>query len=244
VPKSFKICPVKHFDDSGFKKQPFSLRPQYSLAEVPEAPQTKIYKARDAIQLGDFKSYLIEHEHEVSMYGRVNQVSFARFIRKGFIHAYHSPSQSLALLTGKKDDILDFCKVTASIPEIKIATIAIDMKALLAKLAEVKLVWFRFPAGMIHASALMGSHLEQTADFEKAKAEGDISTLSFYVQDKDKKVHPIMVTDDGAVVLQDLYQSVADEVELVLHVKKILLDGIHREETIRAVRRTAQKRGT
>ncbi len=238
MPKSFKICPAQHFDDSKFKKQPFSLRPQYALPEVAEPPQTIIYKARDVIELDDFKSYLIEHEHEVSMYGRVNKVSFAKFIRKGFIQAYYSSSRNLLLLTGKKDDILDFCKVTATLPEIKIATISIDMKALLAKLAEVKLVWFRFPAGMIHASALMGSHLELTADFERAKAEGEISTLSFYVQDKDEKVHPIMVTDDGAIVLQDLYHTVADEVELVLHVKRILLDGIYREEVIRPSRKT------
>jgi hypothetical protein len=163
VPKSYKICPVRHFDDSDFKKEAFKLRPQFSLPEVAEAPQTRIFKARDVVELEDFKSYLIEHEHEVSTYGRVNQVSFAKFIRMGFIHAYQSPSHRLVLLCGKKVDVLDFCKTTPALPEIKIATLRIDMKALLARLAEVKLVWFRFPAGMIRASALMGDHLEETA---------------------------------------------------------------------------------
>jgi len=213
------------------------LRPQFSLLHVPEAPQTKIFKARDAIKLEDFKSYLIEHEHEVSTYGRVNEVSFARFIRKGFIHAYQSESRSLILLSGKKVDILDFCKTTATLPQIKIATLQIDMKALLAKLAEVKLVWFRFPAGMIRASALMGDHLESTTDFKRAKAQGDISTLSFYVQDAEKTVHPILVTNDGTIVLQDLYHSIANEVELVLHVKRLLLDGTYREEEIKPARK-------
>jgi hypothetical protein len=171
------------------------------------------------------------------MYGRVNQVSFARFIRIGFIRAYQSEARSLILLCGKKDDILDFCRTTAVLPAIKIATLRIDMKALFSKLTEVKLVWFRFPAGMIRASALMGDHLEETLDFERAKAQGDISTLSFYVQDLEEKVHPILITDDGAVVLQDLYHSVAHEVEIVLHVKKLLLDGICREEEIRQARK-------
>ncbi len=237
MPKSYKVCPVRHFEDSNFDQEPFKLRPQFTLPRVAEAPQTKIFKARDAIELEDFKSYLIEHEHEVSMYGRVNELSFARFIRKGFIHAYQSPARSLILLSGKKNDILDFCKTTAGLPNIKIATLRIDMKALLGKLAEVKLVWFRFPAGMIRASALMGDHLEATADFERARAQGDISTLSFYVQDAEKKVHPVMVTDDGTVVLQDLYHGIADEVELVLHVKQLLLDGTYREEEIRPSRK-------
>jgi hypothetical protein len=46
-----------------------------------------------------------------------------------------------------------------------------------------------------------------------------------------------LVTDDGTVVLQDLYRSVANEVELVLHVKKVLLEGTYREEEIRAARK-------
>jgi hypothetical protein len=111
------------------------------------------------------------------------------------------------------------------------------MKALLARLAEVKLVWFRFPAGMIRASALMGDHLEATTDFERAKAQGDISTLSFYVQDSSGDQHPTMVTNDGTVVLQDLYKSISDEVELVLQVKRQLLDGTYQEEDIRSNRR-------
>lgn len=237
MPKSYKICPVRHFQDSDFQKVPYKLRPQFTLPRIAETPQTKIFKARDSISLEDFKSYLIEHEQEVSMYGRVNEVSFARFIRMGFIQGYYSSTSSLLLLSGKKVDVLDFCKTTATLPEVKLATLRIDMKELLAKLAEVKLVWFRFPGGMIRASALMGDHLESTADFERAKAKGDISTLSFYVQDAAERVHPILVTDDGTVVLQDLYHSIANEVELVLRVKKLLLDGTYREEEIRPARK-------
>jgi len=171
------------------------------------------------------------------MWGRVNEFSFAKFIRRGLINAYQSPARRLVLLSGKKDDVLDFCRTTATLAEIKIALLRIDMKALLAKLAEVKLVWFRFPGGMIRASALMGDHLEKTADFERAKAQGDISTLSFYVQDTESVQHPIMVTTDGTVVLQDLYQSIALEVEVVLQVKKLLLDGTYQEEEIQPSRK-------
>jgi hypothetical protein len=237
VAKSYKICLLRHFEAATFDQEPFPLKPQFSLSEVPEAPQTRIYQARDTINVGDFRSYHIEHEHEVNMWGRVNQVSFARFIRRGMINAYESQSHGLILLSGKKDDVLDFCKTTAGLPEIKIALLRIDMKALLAKLAEVKLVWFRFPAGMIRASALMGDHLEATTDFERAKAQGDISTLSFYVQDSSDDQHPTMVTNDGTVVLQDLYKSISDEVELVLQVKRLLLDGTYQEEDIRPNRR-------
>ena len=47
-----------------------------------------------------------------------------------------------------------------------------------------------------------------------------------------------MVTDDGAVVLQDSYRQVADEVELVLRLKELLLDGIYEVQEITGKRKT------
>jgi hypothetical protein len=64
--------------------------------------------------------------------------------RKGFIYAYHNAARRLILLSGKKMDVLDFCKTTAGLPEIKIATLRLDMKALLEKLAEVNSCGFDF----------------------------------------------------------------------------------------------------
>ncbi|HEU5401140.1 MAG TPA: hypothetical protein VFU86_07275 [Terriglobales bacterium] len=232
MPKSYKVCPLRHFDSSEIKVEPFRLKPQFNLARVAESPQTTIFRSRDEIHLNDFESYVIEHEHEVSMYGRVNETRFSKFIRCGRINAYHSAALSLMLLSGKKADILDFCRTAAKLSELRLALLEIDMKSLLAKLAEVKLVWFRFPAGMIRASALMGDHLEVTSDFDRARSQGDISTLSFYIEDRDEVQHPIMVTSDGTVVLQDLYKSIASEVELVLFVKEKLLDGTYREREI------------
>lgn len=237
MPKSYKLCPVRLFQDEKVSEQKFRLRAQQPLADVPEAPQTIIYKAADRVRLDDFKSYVIEHEREVAIRGRINDQKFSAFIQLGLIKAYYSPSRRLLLLTGKKEDILDFCRHTAYLPDIKVATISIDMKALLSKLGEVKLAWFRFPKGLIRASALMGAHLEKTAAFKVAKTEGDISTLSFYLEDDGGEIHPVMVTNDGAVVLQDLYRETADEIELVLKLKRVLLDGIYQEEEVSPGRR-------
>jgi hypothetical protein len=229
--KSYKIATVQKFDIK-IGPQPVRVGAQYSLPQVPESPQTIIYKSRDVIKVEDFESLAIEHEHEVRMPGRVNDMKFERYIRKGFINGYKSDEKNLLLMSGKKDDILSFCRYTRNVPQIRISTLRIDMKALLARLAEVKLVWFRFPAGMIHASALMGDHLEKTSAFKQAKSEAEISTLSFYFEDSNGRVHPLMVTGDGAVVVQDPYEQVATELELVLSIKEQLLDGIYLEEPI------------
>src|ERR1043165_6994988 len=149
--KSYKICTVQKFDVP-VTVQPFPISPQFTMEGIPEAPQTSIHKARDMADVEDFQSLFIEHEHEVSAHGRINQQRFEKYIRKGFMHAYRSEARSLLLLAGKKDDILSFCRYTEQVEDIRLATLRIDMKALLARLAEVKLVWFRFPAGMIHAS--------------------------------------------------------------------------------------------
>jgi hypothetical protein len=227
--KSYKIVTVQKFDVQ-VVLQPFAINPQYSIPGVSEPPQTIIYKSRDVVRVQDFDSLAIEHEHEVRTHGRVNDQRFEKYIRKGFISGYRSAKRELLLLSGKKSDILSFCAYTRKIPEIRISTLRVDMKALLARLHEVKLVWFRYPQGMIHASALMGDHLEKTSPFREAKTQGDISTLSFFLQDSGGVDHPMMVTGDGAVVVLDPYQQVSTEIKLVLGVFDTLLSGIFLEE--------------
>lgn len=239
MPKSYKVCPIREFSAEKFANEPFKLKAQYVLSDVAAPPQSVIYRARDQVSYKDFDSYVIEHEREVSVRGRVNGHAFEKFIRQGTMKAFFSGSANLLLITGKKDDILDFCKATANLSGITLATIRVDMKALLARLAQVSLVWFRFPSGLIRASALMGNNVQKTDQFAQAHADGDISTLSFFLE-TELGMHQIMVTADGAVVLQDEYKEVADELETVLKVKTDLLDGIYSEEEIRAARKAAK----
>ena len=78
--------------------------------------------------------------------------------------------------------------------------------------------------------------LEKTSEFRQARTAGEISTLSFYFE-HDGEIHSVMVTDDGAVVLQDVYHETADEIGLVLDLKRVLLDGICAEHDIQPSRR-------
>lgn len=229
--KSYKIVTVQEFGIE-VGPQPFSVNAQFSIPGVAGPPQTSIYKSRDVVTVEDFESLSIEHEHEVRTHGRINDQRFEKYIRKGFISGYRSSERDLLLLSGKKADILSFCGYTRNIPAFRISTLRVDMKSLLARLHEVKLVWFRYPQGMIHASALMGDHLERTTPFREAKTQGDISTLSFFFQDATGTDHPMMVTGDGAVVVLDPYQQVSTEIELVLGVFEKLLSGIFTAEPV------------
>ena len=78
----------------------------------------------------------------------------------------------------------------------------------------------------------MGMDLQKTVAFSEGKARGEITTLSFLVEKNDEK-HAVMVTEDGAIVLQAMYPSVSEEIDLVMLVKESLLDGIFEEESIR-----------
>jgi hypothetical protein len=225
--KSYKICPCSLFDKSKFEQDTLNLNPQGSLIGVPESPNTKIFRSNLGVVFADFETYRIEHEHNVNVSGRINGTFFTQFIRKGEILSFHSQSQELLLLTGKKVDILDFCKYTENTDLIEISTIEVDMAQLQEKLSSVNLVWFRFPKGMIKASALMGEHIEKTQAFIEAKQDGEISTLSFHLEDDTGTTHPIMVTHDGAIVLQSTYQDPSREIAIVLEVKQVLLDGIY-----------------
>jgi hypothetical protein len=233
MPKSYKICPVSHFDVERFSENSYKLKQQLVMAGVPPPPETLIRRASDSLHMDDFRSFIIEHERVVKQWGRINDTRFSEFIRKGEITAYFSQSRELLLLCGKKDDILDFCRVAYGSAEMSFSTIAIDMNALLAKLRDVRLAWFKYDDTIIHASALAGQHIETTRPFKEAREHGDISTLSFYLEDSVGLAHPILVTSDGAVVLQANYTERATELDLVLRVKQGLLDGIFSAVTTR-----------
>lgn len=70
-------------------------------------------------------------------------------------------------------------------------------------------------------------HIERTHAFREARSAGDISTLSFYIEDTTNEAHPVQVTRDGAVVLQSADKEKGAELQLVMYLKEKLLDGIY-----------------
>lgn len=229
MPKSYKITYTEHFKIAMNLGEPLNLTKQLHLNGVVPGPETKIREQQSSQNVLDFRSYSIDHEYAIKMQGRLYEdgTSFGKFIAKGQIMAYQSQEQSLLLLCGRKHDILDFCRRTAEIPEIDLSTVEVDMTQLQEKLPEINGVWFRCRKGYIRAKAFMGQQIQSTSDFKKAKSEGDISTLSFYFEDPhDSSMHPIMITEDGTVVLQGNYLTVEDELNFVLRVKEALLDGL------------------
>lgn len=229
MPKSYKITIVEELSVGAFEEKDLLLTKQSSLPGLNPGPQTKIRRAQSPVTFGDFTSLEIEHEYPMFVSGRTFEDGrpFNKIIAKGDIRGYHSQERGLLLLQGKKSDILDFCRQTGSLQFMPLRTIEIDMKGLQEKLPEIRGVWFRFKSGFIRAKGYMGQSIQDTADYCDAKAEGDISTLSFYFEDdRDGCRHPVMITEDGTVVLQRNYTSREEEIDFVLHVKQTLLDGL------------------
>lgn len=227
--KSYKITLADTIPPNAVRSIPISLTRQGTIPGIPPGPQTTIRMSMSPINLFDFQSLDIEHEYPFFVSGRTFDTGepFNKIIAKGDIKAFHSQERGIFLLQGKKSDILDFCKQAQARKAIELRTIRIDMTALQEKLPEIRGVWFRFKSGYIHAKAYMGIQIQDTSEYCDAKIEGDISTLSFYFEDaRDGCRHPIMITEDGTVVLQRNYLKLEDEVDFVLHVKNALLDGI------------------
>jgi hypothetical protein len=223
MPKSYKICPVRNFQANAFSEQSTCLNQQPPLGDMSEVPVTKIRASASRPGFEDFAQYVIEHDRVVKMPGRYGNVIFPEFTYTGVIAGFFGKQRSLLLLSGKKADVLSFCSTTGRVSEVQIDTLQIDMNALQEALPSVNLVWFKFRAGMIRASALMGANVEKTPAFVQSKSEGEISTLSFYFEDAQGEKHPIMIVDDGTVVLQATYPDLAAELGLVTSLNDKLL---------------------
>ena len=230
MPKSYKITLPNFFEPEIFNHE-VNLTKQMHLPETVPGPETKLRKSLDQLNVADFEGFLIDHEYTVNIQGRLYEdgALFNKFIAKSQIKAYRSQEKEVLLLCGKKADILDFCRQTRIMPQIKLSVIQIDMDALQEKLPEVRGVWFRSTAGYIRARAYMGNQIQDTPEYITAKNEGQISTLSFYFEDaRSGRPHPILITEDGAVVLQGTYESTDQELDFVMYVKSQLLDGIYK----------------
>ena len=226
--RSYKICVLKNFESAKFSASPYFFDDQMHFEEVDRPPTTSIRVGGDSIAVEGFSKYILEHEVEEKVTGRIYAQNFSAYIRKGLIDVFPNTKRALVLLSGKKKDVLDFCRKDKKISEFKFNTIKIDMKKLLTLLSNVKGVWFSFNAGQITSSALMGHNVQGTPDFKHFKQLGDISTLSFHFE-FDRTLHPIMVTEDGTVVTQAKYQERTEEINLVLAIKKELLNPVLEE---------------
>jgi 2-keto-4-pentenoate hydratase/2-oxohepta-3-ene-1,7-dioic acid hydratase in catechol pathway len=96
----------------------------------------------------------------------------------------------------------------------------------------MKGVRFNLPRGLVTASALFGSHIEEIHDFKEYQESGDISTLSFHFE-YDDNLHSVQVTPYGAIILQNAYKEISYEIEIVLNIKKVLLDGIFIDKRVK-----------
>ena len=227
MPKSFKVCPVRNFDVSAFNKGRVCLNQQPPFNGMDdEVATTSIRTSETKPGFEDFQQYVIAHDRVVKMAGRFGTVHFPEFTYTGEIAAFYSKQRSVLLLSGKKADVLSFCSETTGVAELQIDTLHIDMNALQAILPSVNLVWFKYSTGMVRASALMGAHVERTDAFAQSKLQGEISTLSFYFEDLSGDVHPVMIVEDGTLVLQAQYVDVASQLNLVTLMCDRLLQSI------------------
>jgi hypothetical protein len=238
MPKSYKICPVRHFDVKAFSEQRTYLDQQPPLAGMHEVATTTIRDSASNPGFEDFHQYVIEHDRVVKMPGRYGDVRFPEFTYTGTMAGFFSQQRSLLLLSGKKADVLSLCATTNRVAEFQIDTLHLDMNALQAALPSVNLVWFKFRQGMIRASALMGANVERTDAFVQSKTEGEISTLSFFFEDLSGEKHPIMVVEDGTVVLQAQYPDVAAELSLVNLLHDRMLKAISRRVSPKSGQKT------
>lgn len=230
-----KVCPIRRFEANAFEEKRVCLDQQQTFEGMnEEVATTTIRSSGTRPGFEDFRQYIIEHDRVVKMPGRYGNIRFPEFTYTGTIAGFYSEKRGLMLLSGKKADVLSLAATTTRVAEFQIDTLHVDMNALQDLLPSVNLVWFKFKRGMIRASALMGANVEKTDTFAQSKSEGEISTLSFYFEDLSGDKHPVMITEDGAVVLQSQYVDVATELNLITLVHDKLLNSISQKVSPKA----------
>lgn len=229
MPVSYKVCLLSQFERNRFTSAQVFYGDQLPY-DGTGLPETSVRLSPDSVSFEDFRFYSIDHEIEESTIGRlIGGQRFDAYIRKGQINSFISEEKNLMFLSGKKRDVLDFCKHKSKVEGLKFKTVSIDMNRLLDRLPHIKTAWFSFDSGTLNASALMGVNVENTPDFQKYKRAGNISTLAFPFT-FDEMHHPVMVTADGTIVLQASYPTKSVELAICNKVKSELLESVITED--------------
>jgi hypothetical protein len=187
----------------------------------------------------------VEHSYQQQRPGRAmvlkdgdyKEVKFSEFVEDVTFNAYYDPKEGILIFAVKKEIAEDVYKNIQLRPKLKTAIhieqIEIDFDVLEPLIGEYKSVWFKgMKSGGLHSASLAGSHLKEHAHFLNYKNSGgkmSYVTIPFVYDDA---VHNIGITKDSGVILQQKYENIRIELDIISDIYKKLFKKVWEAQNI------------
>lgn len=196
-----------------------------------------------------FQYFDVEHSFQYPRPGRamvldagmMKEVKFSEHIEDIVFPAYYNPQEKMMIFAVKKDIAQDVYKNILERPTLKAIGLTehpVDFELLEPLIGEYKSVWFSgMKSGGLHSASLAGTNLKEHPHFTDYKNSGgklSFVTIPFVHNDA---IHPIGITKESGVILQQKYDNVRTELDLISVVHEKLLKRVWKMQEEKAASR-------
>jgi hypothetical protein len=169
-------------------------------------------------------SYRIQHEMVVNQIGRAKGIQFSHYITPTEFDAYYKPDSCLIALHGRAEVTEDFVKTWQRSGQAVIGSITpyeVNFGKLEPHLEVIRGAWFRFHDPRLSSSGHFGYHVDQSPEYQSAKAVGTLTVLNFLHAYEGLSI-PVMVTRKCTIVIQKAIETLELELAIVFDVYHFL----------------------
>lgn len=152
------------------------------------------------------------------------QKAFHEYLRPVDFQAYLSLPLKVCIFRAAKDVVKAVHRhLTDETSEINLVLKDIDFSKLTPQFTKYHGAWFSNVNNRIHSEGLSGNDVQDDARFRELLQTAELSNVTIPFSHGDS-VHNVMITRRGSLVLKNQYKDEADELGIVLEVKKKILD--------------------
>lgn len=199
-------------------------RMNFELPGTDEDPKTELVYQRsiDTLDTDVFRGL---HEYVVAASGRAKGVQFTQYIETSHFPVYFNRSIKLLMLKTNKDVATGTMKQLNKNKDILGRRRKIDLNSVRGFIEHYKGAWFKVSdSADVSSQALFGPSIERDLRFVRASEEGEMFNIRLDYLFHDELI-PIGISNDSNIVTYNDNLDEHLELELILDVKKTLIDA-------------------
>lgn len=159
------------------------------------------------------------------------RIQFNEYLQPVDFFAYFHKDRNLMIFQARKkvcSGVLNHLR--AKFCGVELLEVELDFAEVLKRNSEYQAAWFRGASSRVHAVGLSGNQIQEDSLFKELQRNADLSSVTIPWLLNDVR-HSVMLTRRGGVILQQNYQDIGLELELVMDVQEKLLKHVWHERT-------------
>lgn len=226
----------------------------FHIYKLKRLPKTEVFGTEDQLYLQVDHQYNLENVHttvrravtdfrpgverleavhdflrKLKYPGRARNHQFQEYVSEYrfpvFVVRQENEADPVMVVRTKAEVAKDLMERLRQVPDFHAIERRVDFAALRPSLTFIKGAWFaNMRSANLAAAGMFGDHVDRSDEFMRAERLGTLSSLSVFYRCGDRQYHT-MITSSGGIVLYDSFDSEEEELDVVLQIKRELLDG-------------------